>query len=149
MSDFESLIPVLVRHDAHCTRKGFGHSDAAKRVSDMINMHWSAAIAAKNWDGIISRWVVFRLQDGTGGTDLYDTKRDAVRHQPDPSRCMFLRLAPGGMGVCEAELQLRTHRQLFDNGARMADPDHVRGGPDLITRIAGEHRARILKMLQN
>lgn len=142
-------VPVLVRHDAHCSRKGFPHSDAAKRISDALNLHWAAAIAG-GFDSIIRKWVAFRLADGTGGMQLYDSKRDAVRHHKslDENLFMYLCLAPGGMGICEADLQLRIHRQLYDNGARLADPDHVRGGRDFITRVAAEHRVRTLQHLE-
>lgn len=142
-------VPVLVRHDPHCTRKGFPHSDAAKRISDTLNTHWAAALAG-SFDSIIRKWVSFRLSDGSGGMQLYDSKRDAVRDRKslDESLWFYVCLAPGGMGVCEGELQLRIHRQLHDNGARLADPDHVRGGPDFINRIAGEHRAATLRLLK-
>lgn len=141
--------PALVRHDAHCTRRGFPHSDAAKRISDTLNLHWAAALAG-GFDSVIRKWVAFRLQDGTGGMQLYDSKREAVLHHKAKGEnlFMYLCLAPGGMGVCEAELQLRIHRQLYDNGARLADPDHVKGGRDFITRVAAEHRVRILQMLK-
>lgn len=143
--------PVLVRHDPHCSRKGFPHSDAAKRISDTLNTHWAAALAGE-FDSVIRKWVAFRLSDGKGGMQLYDSKRDAVNQHKslDERLYMYLCLAPGGMGVCEAELQLRIYRQLYDNGAlaRMADPDHVRGGPDFISRIAAEHRNRTLRLLQ-
>jgi hypothetical protein len=141
--------PVLVRHDSHCTRKGFPHSDAAKKVSDTLNLHWAAALAGE-YDSVIRKWVVFSLSDGAGGMQMYDSKRDAVRHHKalDEKLFMYLCLAPGGMGVCEAELQLRTYRQLYDNGARFADPDHARGGMDFINRIAAEHRVETLRRLR-
>src|ERR1700761_237741 len=106
----DGTLPALYRHDPHCTRKGMPHSDAARRVSDTLNMHWSAALAMANWDGIIGRWVAFSLSDGTGGMQLYDSKRDAVRHQSDENLFFYLCLVPGGMGICEAELQIRTYR---------------------------------------
>lgn len=143
----ESKVPVLVRHDPHCTRKGFPHDDAEKRVSDTLNLHWAAALAGA-FDSTIRKWVAFRLSDGTEGMQLYDSKRDAVRHVSDENLYMFICIAPGGMGICEAAIQLKIHRQLYDNGARLADPDHVRGGPDFITRVAAEHRVRTLRLLQ-
>jgi hypothetical protein len=141
-------VPLLVHHDPHCTQRGFGHSDAAKRISDVVNLHWAAAVASPEWNHVVGRWCAFRLSDGTGGMQLYDTKRDAIRYQLDEFQCMYLCMAPGGMGVCEAELQLRTCRQMYLNGHRMTDPDHKKGGRELITRVAGEHRTRILQMLE-
>ncbi len=138
-----SRVPVIARHSPHCTQKGMGHSDAAKRISDTVNLHWAAG-----WDACIGKWIAFRLADGTGGHQLYDRKRDAVRDQSDEMLCLYLKIVPGGMDICEAEILLRTHRQLYDNGFRLHDPDDRYGGKDFIPRVAGEHRARTLRMLR-
>src|SRR5271168_972387 len=140
-------VPVLVHHDLHCTQRGMGHSDAAKRISDTINLHWAAGMAARDWHEVVGGWAAFRLSDCTGGTQLYDTKSDAIRFQLDEFQCIYLCMAPGGMGICEAEILLKTHRQMYVNGYRLADPDSKRGGRDMITRVAGEHRVRVLRML--
>lgn len=134
---------VIVPHNPHCMNKGMGHSDGAKRISDTINLHWSAG-----WDNCVGKWAAFRLADGTGGMDLYDTKRDAVRGQSNEFLCMYLRIVPGGMSVCEAEILLKTHRQLYDNGFRLADPDAKHGGRDLIQRTDPAHRNATLRLLR-
>ena len=142
-------IPVLVPHTPHCTRKGRGHSDAAKRVADSINLHWAVvAESPAKWPEVIGKWCAFQLANGTGGMTLYDTKRDAVRHQSNEFQAMYVKIVPGGMNTCEAEILLATHRRMYDNGFRLADPDSRYGGPDLITRAAAEHRAQTLRMLQ-
>jgi hypothetical protein len=135
-------IPVLTKHSPHCPAAGLGHTDAAKRISDSVNLHWAAG-----WDASVSKWIACTLVDGKGGEILYDTKRDAVRHQLDEFLCIYICLVPGGMSICEAEILIRTHRQMYDSGFRLADPDSNNGGRDLIPRVDANHRIRTLRML--
>jgi|SRR5579871_2114284 len=133
---------LITAHVKQCQWKALGHSDAAKRVSDTINLHW----AVNHWD-CVGKWVAFALQDGTGGMDLFPSKRDAVRLQSDELRCMYLRIVPGGMGICEAEILLRVHRQLHTNGYRLADPDSKNGGKSFIPRVDARHMNETLRLL--
>jgi len=82
--------------------------------------------------------MAFRLQDGKWDGALYDSKRDAVRHQSNEFYAFYVKIHPGGMHVCEAEVMLKVHRQMYDRGWRLADPDAKTGGPDIIPRIGME-----------
>lgn len=135
--------PLLVRHVAGCPVRAFAHTDAAKRVSDAVNLHY----AAIGWD-VTRYWIAVKLADGTGGNQLYDSKRDAVRHQPDEFLCAYIKLQPGMMPVCDAEIILKTHRLAYNNGYRMADPDSRSGGRDIIPRVAYEHNVKIIRGLR-
>lgn len=126
------MTPLLMQHVAGCPWRAKGHSDAAKRISDATMLHW----VALHW-ACTKYWVAFRLEDGRSpdNNTLYDSKRDAVRHQSDEFLSMYVKLHPGGHNVCETEAMLKFTRQAYLNGYRLPDPDHRHGGPDLIPRI--------------
>lgn len=128
--------PLIVHHNPHCTWKARGHTDAAKRIADTITMHW----LAQSMD-VCGKWVAFSLSDGTGGMDLYPRKYDAVRHSVNPKYMMYLCLVAGGMSICEAEICLRTARGLSDWGLEDSERQ-------LIPRMAGEHRAKMPRLLR-
>lgn len=126
-------VPLIMAHVGGCPGRAIGHTDPAKRISDATLLHWVAG----KWD-TVGKWMAFKLQDGRSDNVLYDNKRDAVRHQSDEFLCMYVKLAPGGMNVCEAEAMLKFTRQAYNNGFRLPDPDARSGGPDLIPRVGME-----------
>lgn len=118
-------------HETYCQYKESGHTDAAKRFCDIYNLH---RIGAGN--GSIGKWFAVRLNDGSSDDTLYDDKLSCVRHQKHNEQFYaFVKIVPPSMKVCDAEVMLKTYRNLYDKGMRMADPDHKHGGPDLITRL--------------
>ncbi len=124
-----------MQHVGGCPARASGHTDAAKRISDACMMHW----IAQGWDST-KYWVAFKLEDGRSpdNNTLYDNKRDAVRHQMDEFLCLYVKLHPGGMNVCEVEAFLKIHRQAYLNGYRLQDPMHKKGGPDIIPRVGSD-----------
>ena len=105
---------ALVRHEESCPRRGFGHSDAAKRISDAINLH----IAAIGWQAA-GKVMAFGLADGGSDGVLYDTYEAAVRHQHgNEQRFFYLRVAAAGMPVCHAEAVFSTWRKMAGAGFR-------------------------------
>lgn len=123
-----------MQHIAQCPQSAFGHSDAAKRLSDHYNIHRIAG----GLDAV-RKWFAVRLDDGQSDGVLYDSKSDCVKHQHhNESFYAFIRIAPCDMKVCDAEIVLRKNRQFYDNGLRMADPDQKSGGSDVITRLTYE-----------
>lgn len=121
-------------HAAWCPTKMFGHTDAAKRLSDTYNLHR----IGRGLDAV-GKWFAASLAEGRSDDVLYDSKLAAVRGQHhNETYYVFIKIAPCDMKVCEAEVMLRTHRQLYDKGMRIVDPDHKHGGPDLIKRITAE-----------
>jgi hypothetical protein len=93
-------------------------ADAARRASDAVNHH---LLAIK--EQAIGKWVAIRLVDGTSDMVLYDKKADAVAHQLHETTCAYVCIPPGGMPPDDAMVYLREMRRLYDNGARLADPD--------------------------
>jgi len=138
-------VALILQHVAGCPNRATGHSDAAKRISDACTLHW----VALHWD-CTRYWVAFKLEDGRSpdNNTLYDNKRDAIRHQMDEFLCLYIKLHPGGINVCEAEAALKFHRQAYLNGYRLADPDKRSGGPDLIPRIGTDKHSNQIRALK-
>jgi hypothetical protein len=112
-------------------------SDAAKRASDIIN----AYAVFTPWDELINCYVAIRLSDGGSDGSLYTSKRDAVRHQTDEKLFAYYSYRfHGTSGVSPKDMQLFLdfHRQAYDKGFRLPDPDDKHGGKDLIMPITNE-----------
>lgn len=109
-------------------------SDAAKRCADIINFY----VNTLTWEEIKHKWVAIRLSDGGYDNTLYDTKQDAVRHQPDEFRCAYVafRNLVQGISPLEAERFLDYNRKAYDAGFRLPDPEAQSGGPDLFLSTA-------------
>ena len=118
-------------HESWCPLRHSDHSDAAKRLCDIYNLHKIGA----GYDAI-GKWFAAALADGRSDDTLYDSKLDCVTHQHHNERYYtFIKIVPPSMKICEAEVKLVTARRMYDAGMRMADPDHRHGGMDLITRL--------------
>jgi hypothetical protein len=134
--------PVIV-HDPACT--GGVHSDAAKRVSDQYRLHRVALGPAS-----VGRWLAVALADGTTDGTLYDTKRDAIRHQHHNEQYYaFVCIGPHDMSVCEAEGYMAMVRQLYDAGIRLTDPDHAHGGREVIPRVTREDQWSLVRSIRS
>lgn len=139
--------PVLIRHDAGCKYarpEGGGHTDAAKRIRDTVNLHMVA-----NRDNSRGCFIACALADGSSDGVLYPTRRAAVIHQHhDEQWYLYIRIMGHSMTICQAESLLYMHRLAYDNGFRMADPDGPGGGHDLIPRITREENAALITALE-
>lgn len=95
---------------------GFGLKcgDAARRCADEITLHDIAGSAGK--------WAAIRLADGSSDHVAYDSRSDAVSHQPSSEYCMYILIPPGGMELKEADVVLDFWRQVYDAGFRAVDP---------------------------
>lgn len=118
------------------------HSDEARRMADHVSMHF----AAVGFDAV-GKYVAIRLVDGGSDHVLYDTKRDAVRHT-DEFRHAYVRIQRDTMSPCEAQIMLTFHRQAYDNGFRLADPDSKTGGREILMSSRLEERKRVLQTLR-
>lgn len=125
---------ATVTHDMNCPRGGKPHSDDAKRTADAYNLHLTASGVAA-----VGRFIAVRLADGGSDGALYDSSREAVRHQHhNEHRCMVIRLRPNRMSPCEAEVLLTHHRKQHDRSMRLLDRDHRAGGRVVIPRLTVE-----------
>jgi hypothetical protein len=104
-------------------------------------MHYQAI----GWDAI-GKFCAIALQDGSSDHVLYDHRKDAVRHQHHNEQWYcFVKIVPLAMTTCEAQIFLDFHRSAYDAGFRLVDPEHPRGGRELIVR--GRPLETINKML--
>lgn len=129
-------------HQLRCpieNRTPFGdHSDAAKRISDIYTMHRVA-----DPYGNIGSWFAAALSDGTSDMVLYDSKRDAIRHQHhNENWYTFIQIVPSMMTPCEAEVMLKISRMMYDKGWRITDG---MSKYDLIRRLGWEDQIAMSK----
>ena len=122
-------------HNPRCPRENRNglnlHSDAAKRVVDVYNMHRVA-----DPYGCIGFWIACALADGSSDNVLYETKRDAINHQHhNENFYTFIQIVPSTMTECEAEVMLKVARMAYDKGMRVTDGLSKH---DLIIRLGWE-----------
>lgn len=110
------------------------YSDAARRAADNVN----ALLVFWNIDEIRNKFMAVRLSDGGYDGTLYDTKRDAVRHQTNEFQCAYVcfRNLLNGVSYREMEIFLKFNRDAYDKGFRLADPDDAHGGRDVLMTTA-------------
>lgn len=112
--------------------------EAGKRASDIVNEYRTH----RTWDELSRKWIAFRLADGSYDGTLYDSKRDAVRHQHDEFHCAYVSFANlvNGSTPREMAVFLQFNRDAYKAGMRLPDPDHQRGGAQpLITTAQGDY----------
>jgi hypothetical protein len=92
------------------------YSDAAKRLSNAINLHIHA-----QGNAVFGKVVAFRLDTGASDNNLYDTRDDAIRHtRSKPGVWAFTQIHPTGTNPREAESALKWARfTYFELGARI------------------------------
>lgn len=138
---------VLVRHDPGCKWGRFngtvnergeitsgeimpGHSDAAKRFSDIYNLHKACGSRG---------WIAVALADGSAGASVYDTRGAAVADMwPREDRYFYCVLQAPSMSVCAAESLLRWRRVMNEVEAPHMDRDAPGGGLEVIQRLSAE-----------
>lgn len=125
------------------------HTDAAKRCADGYNVHLAAGMAMGFPNPHVGKFIAVRLADGGSDQVLYDSYRDAVRHQHhDEQWRAYIRVVPHAMTACSAESYLRTHRLFFENGWRLPDRDDRHGGRAPILLEAGENQLALIRALE-
>src|SRR5262245_2186661 len=86
--------------------------DAAARMRDAVNLHVVAGTL-----GVRERrlcWVAIKLSDGRSDGNLYESRRDAVRHTQNKERgWAYLKVGANSMGERESIIVLQTFRQAF------------------------------------
>jgi hypothetical protein len=141
-------MPVLVRHDPGCKWSRFEgtvneraeiltggvrpeHTDAAKRFSDIYNLHRAA--------GTRAGWIAIALADGDSDGEVYQSRQEAVTFKwPNERWHFYCSLQQPAMTVCQAESLLRYQRVMNEiNGSHM-DRDSRGGGLEVIPRLAAE-----------
>jgi hypothetical protein len=132
-----------MRHVAACQYVARGHTDAAKRASDTVTLHWVAG----GWEMCVGKWMAFRLDTGKSDDNLYPDQQTAVRLQKGRyQEYFYIRIVAGGMNVCEAESLLSLHRNARKRDIATPDID-VSKMRNLIPRITVEDRNQQIREL--
>lgn len=87
---------------------------AGARAADVLN----EALRA----GLVGCWVAIRLSDGGSDGHVYELRADAVRYQLNELQCMYLAVPPMMTSPVEAQRLIDMHRDMYDAGLRMTDP---------------------------
>ena len=94
--------------------------DAAQRLADAVNLHVQA-----QGDAAYGKYVAVRLSDGRSDGNLYDTRRDAARHQVDDPWCFYVKVNPGGIQLKEAWVVLGYARQAKRSGVVFSEEEAI------------------------
>lgn len=124
-------------HEDYCThglrvcRQCAVVEDSGRRMAELVNLR----VSSTPWDHIVNSWMAFRMVDGSSDNVLYDTREDAVAHQPDDKRCFYLcmRNAQGGVKALDAQLLINMQRQILDAGGALSEPE----APSIIVSSRG------------
>lgn len=96
--------------------------DSAKRMADAVNLH-VVALAL----GVRERhlcWVAINLADGRSDGNLYESRRDAVRHTTNkPGGWFYPKVGEEKMSEREAIIVLQMARQAYASGIVFAEED--------------------------
>lgn len=94
--------------------------DAVRRLCDAVNVHVDA-LGAEAY----GKYVAISLADGSSPDGvLYETRRDAARHQSDPWH-FYVKVNPGGLGPNEAWVVLGYARQAQRSGVVFAEEEPI------------------------
>ena len=139
---------VIVKHDIGCKWARFegevderanilsggirpGHSDAAKRFSDVYNLHKAA--------GLVRGWIAVRYSDGSSNGDVYESRADAVADSwPYEDWYFYATLQQPSLTICAAESLLRYKRVMSEIDRAHTDRDQPHGGLEVIPRLTAE-----------
>src|SRR5262249_60846079 len=105
-------------------------TDAAKRISEAISL----AVVFRSWEERKTGWMAFALADGSTDHVIYPSKSEAIRHQSNEFLYLYvcLRGCITGMPPKDAQLFLEVHRDAYDHGLRLSEPE----APQLIFPLA-------------
>ncbi|MER7953057.1 hypothetical protein ABTY59_37330 [Streptomyces sp. NPDC096079] len=94
---------------------------AVRHLCDAVNLHVMA-----QGDGAYGKYVAVRLSDGKSPDGvLYDTRRDAARHNISDPWCFYVKVNPGGIQENEAWVVLGYARQAKKAGVVFAEEEPV------------------------
>lgn len=106
--------------------------EAGQRAYDAVVLHKLAGGA-----DAFGKWIAVNLSDGRSDNVLYDTRRDAVRHQHGCERDKaYIPVKPGLASPHELGTFIGVGRRMRDAGVAIPDVDHRNGGLDVIHRMS-------------
>lgn len=139
-------------HDRECeyaleaddSGRPYGHSDAARRTSDIYMLHRVAGGLL----GTVGKVFAVALADGRSDMVLYDTLAECIRHQRHNAKWYaYLRVGREEMTVCNAASFLKLHADADAAGMNFLDRDDPWFGRELIPRLTAEDHQRMTRAL--
>lgn len=108
--------------------------DAGARMSDTIN----EKLIHHTWANIKTQWMAFSIADGRSDGTMYDSKRDAVKHQQREQDAYYVcfKSLMGGASQKDCAIMIKFARDAAKAGLRFVDPDSRSGGPDALMNTA-------------
>lgn len=100
---------------------------AAQRCAEAVSMHSAVYREHLKQGRARPGFVAIRLQDGRSPDNvLYDTRREATRHQPPyPDGMMYVKVGPDAMSPRSALNQLKVSRHAFEKGVVFTEEEIV------------------------
>jgi len=119
------------KHGMRVCSKCYVPDDAAKRISDAINL----ALIFKGYDECRHGWMAFALADGSTDHTVYPSKKEAVKHQSNEYHYYYLCLEGclAGANPRDCGLLLEFYRDAADSG--------------ILRQIAGDDKTQLIKPL--
>lgn len=97
--------------------------DSARRASDIVNSWYTV----EEWESLKNKFVAIRLSDGGSDGNLYDSKRDAVRHTDESLHAYvcYRNLGPQGANPRDMAIFLQMNRNAWKDPRfhGLTDPD--------------------------
>lgn len=93
---------------------------AALRLRDAVNLQLQV-----HGDQAHGRYIAVKLEDGRSDGNLYDTRRDAARHQVDDPWCFYVKVHVGGIQAREAWTVLMYARQAKKAGIVFSEEEVI------------------------
>lgn len=152
-------IPNLVKHDPGCKWGRFdgtvdaqaniltgevkpGHTDAAKRFSDLYNLHRAA--------GQVRGWIAVKYLDGDSTDTVYESRAEAVSDcWPWEDEYFFCTLQEPSLTICAAESLLRYKRIMSEIDRSHTDRDAPHGGLEVIPRLTIEDQENQIRAVRS
>lgn len=94
--------------------------NAALRFRDAVNLQLEVHGEAAH-----GKYIAVRLEDGRSDGNLYDTRRDATRHQINDPWCFYARVHVGGIQAKEAWTVLMYARQAKKAGIVFSEEEVI------------------------
>lgn len=94
--------------------------EAAQRLRDAVALQLEV-----HGDQAHGKFIAARLEDGASDGTLYDTRRDATRHQINDPWCFYVKVHVGGIQVREAWTVLMYARQAKKAGIVFTEEEAI------------------------
>jgi hypothetical protein len=95
-------------------------TDRGRRAADLINMYRNSL----PYDDLKTKWMAFRLEDGSSDGNIYDTCKEAIDHQKFEQECWYVSFVNlvAGATAGDCERMLAFYAYVYKRGGRFVPP---------------------------